>query len=156
MRTPALRRAYLAAHYRVSGPQGTLDVRIGIASAGLRALHRRLGVARSAFLTAWNPRGRRLAAPANRLAHQRLVQCLAALGYRGLPARGVDPCAQWPDEPGLLVPGLPAALALWLGVRFGQNAVVHAACAGVPQLLWIGPTRRAASSDRPAAPGTTT
>jgi len=136
MRTPALRRAYLAAHYHVAGPMGVVRVRIGFASPGLRALQRRLGVVQSAFLTACNPGSRRRGAPANGLGHQQLVRCLAALGYRRLPARGVDPRGHWPDEPGLLVPGLPAELALELGERFGQNAVVHADRAGVPRLLW--------------------
>jgi hypothetical protein len=136
MRTPALRRAYLAAHYQVSGPQGLLRMRIGMASPGLRGLQRRAGVAQSALLTAWNPRSRRRGTHANRLSHRYLAQCLAALGYRSLPACAVDPCAHWPDEHGVLVLGLPAELALEIGQRFGQNAVVHAGRAGVPRLLW--------------------
>jgi len=129
-------RAYLATEYRVHGTPGFV-LHIGVASPELLALHTRLGVGASAFLTAWNPESRILGAEANAARHAELLDEIRRRGLVALPGIGQHPRDDWPGEESLLVPGLGLDVAMALGLRFGQNAVVCAGAEGVPELVLL-------------------
>lgn len=128
-------QAYTQALYRIDGPPPVL-LRIGQVSAALAQLHQRHGCASSVFITACNPRSRRLRPAANQRRLRALRRALDVLGRAYLPACGLDPQRLWPDEPGLWVPGLPLRQGLRLARRFGQNAIVWCRDSQPACLVW--------------------
>jgi len=100
-------------------------------------LHARYRVNCSAFITAYNPRGRRAAAPRNA---QRQEALLAELSRRKLVAiRGIGqhPTNKWPGEPSFLVLGLTRRAARALGRQFEQNAILWSGLDAVPKLILL-------------------
>lgn len=128
--------AYLGTEYRVHGTPDFV-LRVGIASPDLLALHARLGVGESAFLTAWNPESHALDPDTNAARQALLADEIRRLGLATLPGVGQDPAAAWPGEGSVLVPGLGLDAAKSLGARFGQNAIVWAGADGVPRLVLL-------------------
>jgi Protein of unknown function (DUF3293) len=128
---------YLATHYEVQAPGGPFTLRIDQPSAALAAAHRAHDVECSAFLTAWNPRGRRADTSANQRAQQALLAVLEQQRLVWWPGRGVDPTGRWPAEDSLLVFGMDEFLARSTGVVLAQMAVVVAEVSAVPRLLWL-------------------
>ena len=105
--SPALLAAYRATSYRACG----VEVRIG---------RRVTGLAQPAvFLTAWNPRSRRMPAGWNRRMQQRLRACLAACPELHAAEGSLR---RWREE--MLLAGIPPARAVVLARRFRQHAVV--------------------------------
>ncbi|MHA3903076.1 DUF3293 domain-containing protein [Castellaniella sp. WN] len=137
----ALAQVYRAAHYRID-TDPPLVLRIGQAHPALRPLFPQGGV----FLTACNPRSRRLRPAANARRLRALRRAVERLGHVWLPGRGLDPLGLWPDETGLWIPGLPLDEGLRLARRFGQNALVLCGPDTVAQLAWTPWTDRHADS----------
>jgi Protein of unknown function (DUF3293) len=122
--TRRFRAAYLATHYLVFVPEGTLIVRIGQRSAMLDRLMAGRGARTAACVTAFNPGSRRRGRGANLAAHRALLAHVRRRGWRHLLAEGRDPAGAWPGEASLLVFGLGPAAARQLGRRFRQNAIL--------------------------------
>ncbi|WP_146030673.1 DUF3293 domain-containing protein [Castellaniella caeni] len=133
-------QAYTQAIYRIDGPPPVL-LRIGQVSAALAQLHQHHGCASSVFITACNPRSRRLRPAANQRRLRALRRALDVLGRAYLPACGLDPQHLWPDEPSLWVPGLPLRQGLQLARRFGQNAIVWCRDPQPARLVWTYPPK---------------
>jgi hypothetical protein len=129
-------RAYAETEYRVSGDPGFV-LRIDVPSPELLALHARLGVTSSAFVTACNPRSRPLPATENAARQAGLLEAIGKLGLVALPGIGQHPRGDWPGEESWLVPGLSLASAQALGTRFGQNAIVWAGADAIPRLVLL-------------------
>ncbi|WP_368640625.1 DUF3293 domain-containing protein [Castellaniella ginsengisoli] len=127
--------AYRAAHYRIETAP-PLILRIGQAHPALAARFPHGGV----FLTACNPRSRRLRPAANARRMRALCRAVERAGHAWLPGRGLDPHGSWPDEPSLWMPGLPLESGLRLARRFGQNALVWCGPDTVARLVWTGPS----------------
>lgn len=127
-------RAWRESCYRVLADDGPA-LCIDVPCPALAALHAAHGVSCSAFVTACNPRSRRLDAAENRRRQAALEQELAALGHVALPAIGEHPGGGWPGEASCLVPGLGREDALALARRHGQAAIVWAAADAIPRLL---------------------
>jgi hypothetical protein len=90
-----------------------------------------------AFLTAWNPRSRRLP----RWRNERRQRALARLLPLALLGAGVAADGRWAEE-SLLAFGVPPGRARRLARQFGQNAVVVGR-RGVPaRLLWCTAAER--------------
>lgn len=123
--------AYRAAHYRIETAPPIL-LRIGHAHPALAALFPHGGV----FLTACNPRSRRLRPAANARRLRALRRAVERAGHAWLPGRGLDPQGMWPDEPGLWIPGLTPDTGLRLARRFGQYALVWCGPDTVARLAW--------------------
>ncbi|MBV2179608.1 MAG: DUF3293 domain-containing protein [Castellaniella sp.] len=144
-----LAQAYRDAIYRIDSVP-PLTLRIGWADPDLEMLHQRHSCVCSVFLTACNPRSRRLRPAANARRMRALQRMLSLEGRAWLPGRGIDPLGQWPKEPSVWVPGLPLPEALNLARRFRQNALVWCTTAGVAHLIWVsrgpaGPVANGAS-----------
>lgn len=130
----ALAQAYRAALYRID-IEPPLVLRIGEAHPALHAQFPRGGV----FLTACNPRSRRLRPAANARRLRALQRAVERLGHAWLPGRGMDPRGSWPEEPSLWIPGLSRDAGLQLARRFGQNALVWCGPDTVAHLAWVRP-----------------
>ena len=120
---PFLPVAYCATSYRACG----VVVRIG---------QRVRGLPRSfVFLTAWNPRSRRMPPGWNRRMQARLVARLLARPLRAevYPAEGSFRC--WREE--MLLAGVDPRCALVLARQFRQNAIVLAVPGRRARLLWV-------------------
>ena len=86
-----------------------------------------------AIITACNPRSVPLPERDNRRRQALLAELVALHDYRALPAAGQSADGSW-SEPGLLVLGIPYALARAFGSCFGQHAVVFAEAGGPVEL----------------------
>ena len=139
----ALRRAYQATDYRVSGAAGPFSIRCGESCGPLDALLAAAKAESWAVITASNPRSVRLADAENRRRHEALVDAVRRRGLAHHPAIGVGDDGSWPAEHGLLVLGIDAAEAVALGRAFEQLAVVVGRRGGQARLAWIPPDRTA-------------
>jgi hypothetical protein len=129
-------RAYRETEYRVHG-DAPLTLKIDKPSAPLAALHQRLHVASSAFITAANPFSQPCDASQNDARQHALADELAQLGFAAIPGIGQHPDNGWPGEPSFLVPGIPLEAARTLGTKYGQNAIVWSGADAVPRLILL-------------------
>ncbi len=126
---------YRKAAYWIEQPEPLL-LTIDTPEPLLDGLLERLAVAHAAILTASNPGSRLLSLAENERAHRRLLDRLPGRGRDSLPVRATDPGGLWPDEIGLLVPGITLDLARRLAREFGQNAFVWCHLRQPPRLVW--------------------
>lgn len=132
----ALSQAYLAADYAVLA-QAPFTLHVGVASAQVLALHRAHGCEQSIYMSACNPRSRRLRPAANRRRMQALHRILQRDHWPWLPAEARDPAGHWPVEASVWIPGMTARQATPIARQFGQNAFVVVDSTGIPVLQWI-------------------
>lgn len=132
----ATRQAYRETDYRVQDdPPFTLH--IGEPSPALAAAQRQQGVDCSAYVSACNPLGQRLAARDNAARHAALGRELADRGLAWREGIGQHPVGDWPGEPSYLVFGLDLDAARRLGQRLAQNAIVWSGADARPQLVLL-------------------
>ncbi|HET9870487.1 MAG TPA: DUF3293 domain-containing protein, partial [bacterium] len=131
------RRAYRRALYRVKAKPLGFILRVGRISRPLAKIFRDEGFSKAAFLTAYNPLGKKQAKGRNQRAHQKLVRELRRRGFAFIPGVGEDPDKKWAGETSLLVLGLSLAQARALGRRFRQNALVFAGPKALPRLVLL-------------------
>lgn len=131
---PDLLQAYLDTEYRVSGPPA-FTLRIGHASAIVRAEHARHQVTCSAFLTACNPHSQPLAAAANAQRQAALASELTRRGLAFATGVGQHPDNGWPGEASYLVFGLDLDAAKRLAAQLQQNAFVWCGADAVARLI---------------------
>lgn len=135
---PALLRAYEETHYCVNAAtpeQAEFVLRVGEISMPLAAVHKKLGVDCSAFVTACNPWSESLADAENAIRQASLLQELRVRSLRWLDGIGQHPGNQWPGEPSVLILGLSLAAAKVLAQDFEQNAFVWSGADAKPQLV---------------------
>lgn len=132
----ALNQAYLDAEYEVLG-EAPFTLHVGVASAQALALHRAHGCEHSIYLSACNPRSRRLRPTANQRRMQALYRILQHEHWPWLPGEARDPAGHWPTEASVWIPGMTAMQATRIARRFGQNAFIVVGPAGIPALQWI-------------------
>jgi hypothetical protein len=130
---------YRATTYRVADGAQRFSIRVGEHCAPLDALLGAYGADEWAYVTAYNPGGRRAGADANEAAQQRLAAALRATARPVLRGEGAGADGAWPAEPSLLVLGLPRADALALARRFGQEAIVAGRRGGPAELVYCEP-----------------
>ena len=146
--------AYRAARYEV-GVHGNVVV-LGVGEplpAVLEAYLAAKGVAAAAFLSAANPRSKRLTDGQNSHRHAALQAALRHLGLTWLDASGRDVKGQWPAEPSVLALGIGRAQAMGVAEQFEQNAYLEVMRGGSPCLVltahWSSPeTSRGTSQNR--------
>jgi hypothetical protein len=137
--------AYRTTTYYVDGPEGRFGIRVGKASSEADEAGDQFGTDTWAYVTAANPGSRRLTAQEN---VDRVGELQAVVQELGLPmyaGEGVGDKGDWPPEPSLLILGASRQVALDLGKRFGQAAVVYGEKGKPAELLWVG--------ERPPASG---
>ena len=132
----ALIEAYRKAEYVVFA-ESPFVLRIGSPSPRLDAMLGEQGAHGAAFITACNARGERRGAADNAAAMAALMSALKRRRYACVAGEGRDPEGRWPAEPSVLVLAVPRDEAESLGRAFGQNAIVYAARAAVPELVLL-------------------
>ena len=136
-------RAYREALYRIeTGAIGNcvcpgFDLQVDRPSPELSKLLNCVGQCCAALITADNPRSERHDPSHNDPARARLRAAIRALALPSLDTWGLDPDDRWPPEQGLLVPGLDLEPAKWLGIDFGQSAILWADSDARPQLILL-------------------
>ena len=144
---PRRLRAWRASSYEAAGAVA----RIGRRSAAIDALLRRMGVRAAAFVGAWNPGGRRVAAGLNRIAGRRLAEAARRLvcraGHGGFTrddrrwhhrrSESRDPTKAW-REAHLLI-GVPPGRAVVLARRARQGGLVLVRIGAPARLVLLGP-----------------
>lgn len=105
-------------------------------SPRLLQLHAIHGVNCSAYVTAWNPHGRRLDTAQNEARQKQLMTELARRKLAFVPGVGKDATDSWAEE-SVLVLGASLPVAQALGQAFEQNAVLWCGADAVPQLVLL-------------------
>ena len=129
-------QAYLETNYDVHGAT-PLTLNIGVANAGLAALHTFHSVESSAYVTACNPFSQALDDSVND-ARQAVLACeLHQHGLTHIKGIGQHPSNDWPGEQSFLVLGLSREDARMLGARHEQNAIVWCDHDAKPELVLL-------------------
>lgn len=133
---PALIQAYHDTIYHIAADP-PFTMRVDVPSRELRALHGRVSVESSAFVTACNPLSQPLSAAENEARQAALAAELARCGWEFVPGEGRDPDGDWPGESSFLVLGLGLDDARSLGERHQQNAILWAGADALPHLILL-------------------
>jgi hypothetical protein len=124
--------AYLAADFIVDGDPSFV-MHIGQRCEALALL----GIARCAFITAYNPLGEPTDEAINVRRQQDFARMLTQRGLVWLTGAGCDPKQEWTAEPSLLVRDLALDEAKAIGRQLRQNAIVWCGPDHVPQLILL-------------------
>lgn len=129
-------QAYLETNYHVNGAT-PMTLNIGVANAGLAALHTSHSVESSAYVTACNPYSQALDVSANVARQAVLARELQQHGLTYINGIGQHPTNGWTGEQSFLVLGLSREDARMLGARHEQNAIVWCGPDAVPELVLL-------------------
>ena len=128
--------AYQATHYWVD-IQPPVCLQIDTQSLGFVEHQKAHGVQCSTWITAHNPESEPLSVHENVLAHRGLTTALSEAGWGWVGAWSDDPKGQWPREDGVLVWGMPPAIAKIWALRWRQHAVVCVNATGWVKLIAV-------------------
>jgi hypothetical protein len=129
--------AFRATIYRVFVPDAkAIDIRIGQRTELLDAILESYSASEWAFITAWNPGSRPLAAEENDARQAALLTTLRERGLGWFDGSGIPESADWPPEESVLVLGISQRDAVELGRRFGQLAIVVGKRDGAAELVY--------------------
>ena len=129
-------QAYLETDYHVLC-EVPLTLNIGVANAGLAALHKTHSVESSAYVTACNPYSQALDVSANDARQTVLAGELQHRTLSYIEGIGQHPRNGWMGEPSFLVLGLSREAANALGNRHEQNAIVWCDHDAKPELVLL-------------------
>ena len=133
MISKALLQKYRQTDYIIDDDPPLL-VHIGEQNDGLRILFASFNVESAAFITAWNPRGRKLTLDEN---YDRQIELLEDISNQRLNyfvGRGESQTGDW-SEDSYLVLGVSLTDAKEIANRHDQNAFVWIPVSGVPELI---------------------
>jgi hypothetical protein len=137
MMTPELAEAYRQTSYLVE-TDPPVCFRIGQYNPALDALLKKHGAQTKpwAFVTAHNPKSKKLSDEENKKRERDLRDRLTANGYRFLEGKGVGDDDLWPEERSVLIFNITREVAKQLGRELEQNAVVVGVLGGAPELVF--------------------
>ena len=115
-----LRRAYLNTTYWVYNP--AIEIRVDKENHGLAATLQQIGHNEWAYLTAWNPFSKQLSTEENEIRNQRLLDDLRP--YQVFHGEGVGDDPSWPPEKSYFIAGIHREVAIYLGKKYEQHAIV--------------------------------
>jgi hypothetical protein len=133
--------AYRATEYVAYDDSRNFLVRIGHHSLVIDELLARMKARSGAFITAWNPFSKSLAAGANAYWDRELKSYLGARGFAFLAGEGRGEIGEWPAESSIFAFGMSRTQAATIGRRFRQNAIVYVPLgrpAELVMLRWLG------------------
>lgn len=99
-----------------------LDIRIGGENVALGEFLSQIGHTNWAFLTAWNPFSKALTAEENSARNQLLLDDVRQ--FRVFDGEGDGDDKSWPPEKSFLVVGIHREVAVFLGRKYEQRAIV--------------------------------
>lgn len=130
--------AYRATDYLVFADP-PLTIKVGQTNSNLAQLLTARGVARAAYITAWNPKGQACDHEANAAAQARLMDTVEAEGFEWIAGEGRGSIGNWPPEPSILILGISRTEAKRLGHKFRQNAIIWVGSDDAPELVMLMP-----------------
>lgn len=131
----ALIKAYEETDYRVDDDP-PLILRIGERNDGARVLMASFNVETAAFVTAWNPRSKRLTPDENYDRHQQMLNEIEQLRLNYFVGESEHPENGWRED-SFLVLGIARQDATRLASQFEQNGYVWITMSGVPELVVV-------------------
>jgi hypothetical protein len=117
--------AYRATDYVAFSDGRASIIRIGHHSLVVDGLLTRMKARSGAFITAWNPFGKRQSDGTNAYWDRELKGYVSTRGFAFLTGEGRGENGNWPPESSILVFGMSRAQAASIGRRFRQNAIVY-------------------------------
>jgi len=111
-----------------------LVLRVGERNDGLRILFVSFNVESAAFVTAWNPRSRKLTLDENYDRQTELLEAIEELRLNYFVGTGEHPSGDWYEE-SFLILGITPEQAAELARQFDQNAYLWIPLSGVPELV---------------------
>lgn len=133
----SLRDHYLRTTYRVTEVDPAIDIRIGQPSPQLDALLDKHAARCWAFITAWNPGSKKLDAIENQRRQAALEAEVKQGGYVFYRGAGVPDEKGWEQEESLLIVGVEREIAVKLGKKYGQAAIVIGKVGALAELIFI-------------------
>ena len=91
----------------------------------------------AAYITAWNPLGKKISDDENHIAEQKLIIEIESRDLTYLKGESSDPSGLWPNEPSLLVLGISLESAKALMKRFYQDGFIYIGDDATPQLILL-------------------
>jgi hypothetical protein len=132
----SLIEAYTSADYTVLAAKRFV-LNIGHKSDGLEDLYRRLGVQTSAFITAFNPYSKALTLEENITRNEALKNELDEIAWAVIKGYGQDPEELWEKEDSFLAIGITKEVAIKLGNKYEQNAILWCDADFIPELILL-------------------
>lgn len=133
----SLQAAFLETAYHVVVAEQTFVLHIGQDHPVFDELLTQFGYSSWAIVTACNPGAQKFSEQENTLRTERLRLAALNRGWRVCPSRNVAARGDWPDEPGLLLPGCGEAQAGQLARAYGQLAFVCGELGQRARLVWV-------------------
>jgi Protein of unknown function (DUF3293) len=137
MSSEDLKKAYKSTSYCVEAPGEVIRIRVGLHNPQFDHFLAQFVASQWAFVTAFNPRSRKLSEQENQERHETLAILLAEKGYSFFPCNGVDDDNEWPTERGYVILEVGQAEAENIAHRFEQNAILFGKSNGVPELVML-------------------
>jgi hypothetical protein len=91
----------------------------------------------AAYITAWNPFGKKISDDENYIAEQKLIAEIESRDLFYLKGESIDPSGLWPNEPSLLVFGITLESAKELVKRYRQDGFIYIGNDAKPQLILL-------------------
>jgi len=128
--------AYLATDYKVNTAEPFV-LNVGKPSAELAEWFQSNNESQAAYITAWNPFGKKASDDTNYIAEQKLITEIESRDLSYLKGESIDPSGQWPNEPSLLVLGISLESTKALVKRFSQDGFIYIGDDITPQLILL-------------------
>ena len=133
----SLQAAFLETAYHVVVADKTCILQIGQDHPEFDVILTQFGYSAWAIVTACNPGAKALSEQENVLRAERLRLAALNQGWRVCSARNDARRGDWPDEPGLLLPGCGETQAEQLARAYGQLAFVCGEIGQRARLVWV-------------------
>ena len=91
----------------------------------------------AAYITAWNPFGKRISDNENYVAEQKLIAEIESRNLFYLTGESIDPSGLWVNEPSLLVFGITLESTKELVKRYRQDGFIYIGNDAKPQLILL-------------------
>ncbi|MFV3127823.1 DUF3293 domain-containing protein [Niveispirillum sp. KHB5.9] len=134
--SPELLAGYQQTSYVALNGKQTATARIMADGGEIDALLEKRGAAEVVFVTAWNPKSKRVGEAVNVAAHARLTDILEDEDLDYIPAELRPATRDWPVEKGVAIFDLAPFDALQLAEMLGQYAIVWQGQGQPAQLLF--------------------
>ena len=133
MITKELLQAYEATCFSIIDPK--IDIYLASENVALQQFLTELRFTSWCFITAWNPFSNALSVEDNIARNILLEKDLHA--YRVFSAEGKDALGLWPTEISFFVGNIEKEQAIFLGKKYGQNAIVYGEVAKMADLILL-------------------
>ena len=137
----ALQTAYKQAIYEVYADGETIQFHIGDRCQRIDSLLSQRDCSTWALITGYNPYSQCLPERENQQRHQRLIEHLQGLRLVCFDAVGKDPNRIWQPELSLFILGISRDIAIAIGKKFQQNAIVCGVKQESAELIWINKSK---------------